>query len=215
MNHPSTYHLIVGTNQLLDLLFLSNPVISNSFTLHIYLLHYYLAMMPFLTKGKIGGGGAYLPRRNNNRPPQSPSHCLPPAADRGPCGIMAMRLRRTFHPPPTPRAATRDTAIIREGEAAALLGEGEAGVSRVPGEELHSGGAQTTISRGWGSQLPRRGRGGSAGVPGEGARRHCCCGHCRRCCRGVVFGLDSGTTTMTATRGRQCYYRHLSTILRH
>ena len=106
MNHPSTYHLIVGTNQLLDLLFLSNPVISNSFTLHMYLLHYYLAMMPFLTKGKIGGGG------HTCQEEQQQTAAIPVAlssARRGPCGIMAMRLRRTFHPPPTPRAATRDT----------------------------------------------------------------------------------------------------------
>jgi len=49
LNHPSTYYLILGRNPLWDLLFLSNPVISNSFTQHLYLLHFYLATMPFIT----------------------------------------------------------------------------------------------------------------------------------------------------------------------
>ena len=93
----------------MDLLFLSNPV-CNSFTLHIYLLHYYLAMMPFLTKGKIGGGGAYLPRRNNNRPPQSPSHCLPPAADHAASWRCDFDGRSIPLPPPAPQRATQPSS---------------------------------------------------------------------------------------------------------
>ena len=182
-------------------------------------------MMPFLTKGKIGGGGIPA-RRNNNRLPQSPSHCLPPAADHAASWRCDFDGRSIPLPPPAPQHATQSiipvrdcrcarggegdgrgaggprianprprhmrrredndddddsggireepsqqsAAAPREGEAAALLGEGESGVSRVPGEELHSGGAQTTISRGWGSQPPRQGRGGvSRGARGGSA----------------------------------------------